>query len=156
MTTTPYDFDQGLILLVEDNPDDILLTRRAVKKAEIPLQLHVVTDGEQAIDYLSRAKAVIGSEGNRTPSIILLDLKLPKKTGIEVLQWIRGQAVFTSLPVIMLTTSAEEEDILTAYQSGANSYLQKPIAFQSLVTMLDSVNNYWLRTNTTLQTFAVN
>lgn len=142
------------VLLVEDNPDDVLLTRRAINKAKLPMTLSVVNDGEEAINYLKECQALSSLGKNPTPSLILLDLKLPKKSGLEVLEWIRSCPEFISLPVIMLTSSAQDEDIHAAYSEGVNSYLQKTVIFQSLVNRLDLLCNYWFKENKTLPIFA--
>lgn len=137
-----------VILLVEDNPDDVLLTRRAFRKAALDVSLSVANDGDEAIAWLDR---FVRSEphDHRLPSLVLLDLKLPKRSGLEILQWLREKPLFATVPVIVLTSSAEERDIREAYVKGANSYLMKPVMFNELVKMLIAIGGYWLQTNLT-------
>lgn len=136
-----------LILLVEDNPDDVLLVRRALKKAALAAGMTVVGDGDAAVDWLQQALA--DTAHTPLPALVLLDLKLPKRSGIEVLRWLRTQPQLAATPVVMLTSSREDEDIQRAYAAGANSYLQKPVAFNSLVQLLGILGLYWLQTNVT-------
>jgi CheY-like chemotaxis protein len=136
-----------LILLVEDNPDDVLLARRALKKAALEATMTVVGDGDAAVAYLD---AALGPHGHALqPALVLLDLKLPKRSGLEVLRWARAQAPLAVVPIVMLTSSSEDEDVQQAYALGANSYLQKPVAFNSLVQLLGVLDLYWLQTNVT-------
>lgn len=139
-----------VILLVEDNPDDVLLARRAVKKAALPVSLQAVEDGDEAVAYLGGS----GQFGERArhplPSLVLLDLKLPKRSGLEVLRWVRSQPELDTTPVVVLTSSGEDEDIQKAYALGANSYLQKPVAFNGLVRLLGVLDLYWFRNNLTV------
>ena len=137
------------ILLVEDNPDDVLLTRRAVRKAGLLTSLAVVGDGDEAVAYLEASGAFSDRKAFPLPTLILLDLKLPKRSGLEVLQWIGSRQALATTPVIVLTSSTEEEDIRQAYQYGANSYLQKPVAFNELVNLLHRLGLYWFDTNLT-------
>jgi CheY-like chemotaxis protein len=137
------------ILLVEDNPDDVLLTRRAIRKAGLQTSLSVVGDGDEAVAYLEASGMYSDRKAFPLPSLILLDLKLPKRSGLEVLQWISKQQAYTTTPVIVLTSSTEEEDINQAYAYGANSYLQKPVAFNGLVDLLHCLGLYWFDTNLT-------
>lgn len=138
-----------VILLIEDNVDDILLTRRAVNKANLSISLQVVEDGDEAVAYLAGTGRYADRDAYPVPALILLDLKLPKRSGLEVLGWVRGQSCFAAMPVIVLTSSVEEEDIRGAYRGGANSYLQKPVAFQQLVQRLSALDLYWLKHNVT-------
>lgn len=131
-----------VILLVEDNSDDVLLARRALKKAELPVALQVASDGDEAVGCLGAGRPA-------HLSLILLDLKLPKRSGLEVLRWIRAQGELASTPVVVLTSSSEHEDIQKAYALGANSYLQKPVAFHGLVELLGILGLYWLQHNLT-------
>jgi CheY-like chemotaxis protein len=137
------------ILLVEDNPDDVLLTRRAVRKAGLQASLAVACDGDEAVAYLDGSGAYEDRQAFPLPSLILLDLKLPRRSGLEVLHWIRARPAFATTPVVVLTSSAQDEDIRQAYQRGANSYLQKPIALNELVRMLTVLGLYWLDINLT-------
>jgi CheY-like chemotaxis protein len=130
-------------LLVEDEPDDVLLARRAWAIGEIPASLQVVQDGDAALDYL----AGVGPYEDRctypSPQYVLLDLKLPRRSGLEVLQWARAQPALRRLPVVMLTSSYQPQDIDRAYALGANSYLVKPVGFQELLDLLRNVDLYW-------------
>jgi CheY-like chemotaxis protein len=139
-----------VILLVEDNPDDVLLVRRAVKKAGLDVAMPVVRDGDDAVRYLDGTGGFDDRQRHPLPSLILLDLKLPKRPGLDVLRWIRTQPALAGTPVVVLTSSTEEEDIQKAYARGANSYLQKPVAFNALVQLLGVLDLYWFRTNITM------
>jgi CheY-like chemotaxis protein len=135
------------ILLVEDNPDDVLLTQRAVRKAGLQVSLCVVNDGDEAVAYLEGTGQYHDRRTWPHPSVILLDLKLPKRSGLEVLRWIRHRPELAGIPVVVLTSSTEDEDIKQAYEAGANSYLQKPVVFTGLVQLLGMLDLYWLQTN---------
>jgi CheY-like chemotaxis protein len=136
-----------LVLLVEDNPDDVLLVKRAFRKAELKCPLQVVTDGEQAVDYLAGAEKNDGAAAQALPVLVLLDYRLPRKSGLEVLQWIRSRLDLATLPVVVLTSSKEPETIRAAYLAGANSYLLKPVDFQRLIELVKALNSYWLGWN---------
>ncbi|WP_448192316.1 response regulator [Azospirillum sp. sgz301742] len=134
------------ILLVEDNPDDELLTLRALKKNHIQNEVVVARDGPEALAYL------FGTEDGRgpepiVPSIVLLDLKLPKIDGIEVLRRIRNDPRTRLVPVIILTSSREEQDLINGYQLGANSYIRKPVDFPEFITAVRQLGLYWLILN---------
>src|SRR5215467_5614832 len=137
--------DQAVILLAEDREDDILLVQRAFAKGEITNPLFIVRDGDEAICYLSG----IGRYGNRAeyplPDLLLLDLKMPKVDGFEVLRWVRQQAGFSALRVIVLTASDQIRDVNTAYRLGANSFMVKPTDFQNVVEMAKTLRSYWLQ-----------
>ncbi|EEF59967.1 response regulator [Pedosphaera parvula] len=135
------------ILLVEDNEDDVFFMKRAAKTAEIADPLLVATDGQEAIDFLSGTGIYADRDKYPIPSLVLLDLKLPRKSGHEVLQWIRAQSQFKTLIVIILSTSREGRDVELAYQSGANSYLVKPTGSPQLTEMARSLKDYWLKQN---------
>jgi len=137
------------ILLVEDNLDDIILTRRALKKAGLRANLLVVEDGELALDYVAGAGAYRDRDRHPWPTLVLLDLKLPKKPGLEVLRWVRAQPHMHDLPVVVLTSSRQLEDIDRAYELGANSYLEKPVDFESLKKLVSALHLYWLQLNVT-------
>lgn len=139
-----------VILLVEDNPDDVLLARRAVRKAALPVSLQVVEDGDEAVAYLGGSGRFGDRARHPLPALVLLDLKLPKRSGLEVLRWVRGQPELDTTPVVVLTSSSEDEDIQKAYALGANSYLQKPVAFNGLVQLLGVLDLYWFRNNLTV------
>jgi CheY-like chemotaxis protein len=137
------------ILVVEDSPQDVALLRRAFEKAEVLSPLLSVSSGDEAIAFLSGDPALTDrSKGQEYPQLVLLDLKLPGKTGHEVLEWIRTTPGITRLPVIVLTTSNEESDVARAYELGANSYLVKPATFQELRHMVEAVWRYWMILNT--------
>ena len=129
------------ILLVEDNPDDAELTRIAFAEAGVDYRLHVVGDGVQALAYLR------GCSTSELPSLVLLDLNLPKLNGREVLEAIRADPATRSLPVVVLTTSAEPFDVDTVYELGANSYIQKPVEFERFVEVVRQIGLYWLALN---------
>jgi CheY-like chemotaxis protein len=135
------------LLLVEDDPNDILLIQRAFAKASLVNPIKIVRDGEEALHYFRGT----GEFSDRTryplPSLILLDLKLPRKSGLEVLQWLREQPGFVHIPVIVLTSSKESSDINRAYSLGANSYLVKPVGFEGLLDMVKTLGMYWMILN---------
>ncbi len=138
---------QKTILLVEDNPDDVELTRIAFAEANLANQLDVVGDGAEALDYLFARGAHAGRSPEELPSIILLDLNLPKLDGREVLQAIRANERTRSLPVVVLTTSAEPFDVEASYALGVNSYIRKPVNFEQFVWAVKQVGLYWLVLN---------
>jgi CheY-like chemotaxis protein len=128
------------ILLVEDNPDDVEITRRALSKSRVANELHVVRDGQEAIDYLFGQDA----KPNAHPDLILLDVNLPKVNGMEVLEKIRSDDELAVIPVIMLTASDREEDIVRSYRLGSNTYIQKPVEFAKFLHALDVLGQYWI------------
>ena len=135
------------ILLVEDNPDDVELTRLAFVEAGEPHRLHVVSDGAEAVDYLLARGRHADRDGADLPALVLLDLNLPKLNGREVLQAIRAEPATRSLPVVVLTTSAEPFDVDKVYALGANSYIQKPVDFERFVDVVRQIGLYWLALN---------
>ncbi len=135
------------ILLVEDNPDDVELTRLAFDEAKIANQLAVVGDGAEALDYLFARGRFSDRDPADLPSLILLDLNLPKVDGREVLQAIRANEATRSLPVVVLTTSTEPFDVEATYALGVNSYIQKPVDFEQFVWAVKQVGLYWLVLN---------
>ena len=143
----PADANSREILLVEDNADDIELTRIAFAEAKIANQLTVVQDGAEALDYLFARGAHAGRDPQDLPSIVLLDLNLPKVDGREVLQAIRDNPATRSLPVVVMTTSAEPFDVEASYALGVNSYIQKPVDFERFVWAVKQVGLYWLVLN---------
>jgi len=143
----PADANSREILLVEDNPDDIELTRIAFAEAKIANQLTVVQDGAEALDYLFARGAHAARDPQDLPSIVLLDLNLPKVDGREVLQAIRDNPATRSLPVVVMTTSAEPFDVEASYALGVNSYIQKPVDFERFVWAVKQVGLYWLVLN---------
>ncbi|KQY49273.1 response regulator [Lysobacter sp. Root494] len=135
------------ILLVEDNPDDVELTRLAFEEANVANHLVVVRDGAEALDYLFARGRYASRDATALPSIVLLDLNLPKLDGREVLQAIRAHPATRDLPVIVLTTSAEPFDVEASYALGVNSYIQKPVDFEQFVWAVRQVGLYWLVLN---------
>jgi CheY-like chemotaxis protein len=131
------------VLLVEDDPNDIVLTRRAFRKAELPEPIAVVEDGEQAVAYLSATGEFADRRAHPLPDLILLDLKLPRMSGLEVLAWLREQPGLQRMPVVVLTSSRESSDVNRAYELGANSYLLKPVTFDSLAKIVSDLDRYW-------------
>jgi chemotaxis family two-component system response regulator Rcp1 len=130
------------ILLVEDSPGDVNLTREALRTARVANELKVVGDGEAALHYL-RGQGVYS--GAPRPDLVLLDLNLPRKDGLEVLAEIKGDPDLLTIPVIVLTTSADEADVLRSYQLHANSYVTKPVAFGDFLEALQSLEGFWLQ-----------
>ena len=136
-----------IILLVEDNPSDVGLTQRALDKSHIANEMIVVEDGQEALDYLFSGNPLTGSKLNELPALILLDLKLPKVDGLQVLRRIRADDRTRRLPVVILTTSSEEDDIAQSYDLGANSYIRKPVDFIQFVEAVQKLGLYWLVMN---------
>ena len=136
-----------VILLVEDNPDDELLTIRAIKKNKIADEITVAHDGAEAIDYIFATGMYEGRDVSKNPQVILLDLNLPKIHGLEVLRRIRNNEKTRCLPVVILTSSTEEEDLIKSYSLGANSYICKPTDFTQFVEAVQQLGTYWLGLN---------
>jgi CheY-like chemotaxis protein len=132
------------ILLVEDNPRDVLLIQRALRKANVTIPLQVVEDGEVAVRYLSGEEPYSDRDRYPLPVLILLDLKLPRKSGSEVLEWLQQQPKLKRLPVVVLTSSREYADINQVYDLGANAYMVKPVAFDNLVEIVKTLNLHWI------------
>lgn len=135
------------ILLVEDNPKDEELTLRALRKNNISNSVIVVRDGAEALDYLFVRGAYAGRDPNALPQLVLLDLKLPKVDGLEVLRQLRAHESTRLLPVVILTTSNDEKDRLAGYRNGANSYVRKPIDFTEFMEAVRQLGLYWLILN---------
>ena len=135
------------ILLVEDNPSDVGLTQRALEKSRIANELAVAEDGQEALEYLFDVDPLTGLYLNELPALILLDLKLPKVDGLQVLRQIRADDHTSRLPVVILTTSSEEDDIAQSYDLGANSYIRKPVDFNQFVQAVQHLGLYWLVLN---------
>ncbi|WP_147653309.1 response regulator [Vulcaniibacterium gelatinicum] len=135
------------ILLVEDNPDDIELTRLAFAEANIDHQLAVVRDGAEALDWLFARGAHAGRDPAQLPALVLLDLHLPKLGGLEVVQALRADPRTRTLPVVALTTSAEPSDLAAGYAHGINSYIQKPVDFAQFTAAVRQLGLYWLVLN---------
>ena len=139
--------ERGSVLFVEDDPNDVALTQRAFERAGFANPLQVLSDGEQAIAYLGGEASYADRDRYPLPIIVLLDLKLPRKSGFEVLAWIRAAANIRRLPVVVLTSSQQSPDINRAYDAGANSYLVKPVAFEHLLNLVQTLGLYWFMTN---------
>jgi len=137
------------ILLVEDNPDDVELLLRALHKNNIANDITITRDGAEALDYLFATGKFADRDANETPRIILLDLKLPKLNGLQVLERIRADERTVLTPVIILTSSKEEQDLISGYKSGANSYVRKPVDFNEFVDAVRQIGLYWLLINET-------
>ena len=138
---------ERVILLVEDNPQDELLTLRALHKARVANRIDVVRDGQQAVDYLFREGEFADREGPELPTVVLLDIGLPKLTGLEVLNRVRNDERTRLLPVVILTSSDEDADRLESYAQGANSFVRKPLAFAEFAETVAALGVYWLATN---------
>jgi two-component system response regulator len=135
------------ILLVEDNPQDVELTIRALKKRNLANRVYVVEDGAEAIDFLFSRGKYGNRDGNQRPKVVLLDVKLPKLNGLEVLRVIKEDERTRGIPVVMVTSSREDPDIKTAYQLGANSYVVKPVDFDAFMEAMSNLGFYWLLIN---------
>ncbi len=136
-----------IILMVEDNPDDVELTLRSLRKNNISNEVVVVRDGAEALDYLFATGNYSGRDTSVTPAVILLDLKLPKVSGLEVLQRLRADERTELLPVVILTSSKEEQDMINGYKLGANSYVRKPVDFVQFNAAIKQLGLYWLLLN---------
>lgn len=131
------------ILLAEDNPDDVFLMRRALRKAGITAQLQVTQNGEEAIDYLAGAGIYADRNIYPKPSIVILDIKMPKKTGLEVLEWLRNNSHLQVIPTVVMSASEIADDIQASYVLGANTFFVKPSSFDELVKLLSAFEAYW-------------
>lgn len=135
-----------VILLAEDNPDDVVLTQRALNKANIANELHVVSDGQEALDYLF-GRGKYADKGPQSPCLVLLDLNMPKVNGLEVLEAVRADERTRLIPIVILTTSKEERDLVAGYSLGANSYIRKPVDFTQFAEAIKQLGLYWLVLN---------
>ncbi|MBA4391542.1 MAG: two-component system response regulator [Syntrophus sp. (in: bacteria)] len=135
--------EQKIILLVEDNPDDADLTIRAFKKNNISNTVIVAKDGVEALDYLHGTGMYAGRDAKNLPVVVLLDLKLPKINGLEVLRGIRQDEFTKLIPVVILTSSSEQKDVIEGYKLGANSYVRKPVDFEQFVEAVKLLGLYW-------------
>jgi two-component system response regulator len=140
-------FEQLEILLVEDNPEDAEMTMRALRKRNLANLLHWVKDGEEALDYLFCRGQYAGRDPARPPKLVLLDIKMPKVDGIEVLRQVKGSAVLKTVPVVVMTSSNEERDVVESYRLGVNSYIVKPVAFEAFLDTVSKIGLYWVLTN---------
>ena len=136
------------ILLVEDNDDDVELTLRAFEKSNLNNNVVVTRDGREALDYLFAIGKYNTRNSRELPNLVLLDISLPKLSGLEVLKQIRDNNTTRFVPVIMLTTSDESQDVITGYKLGSNSYIKKPVNFKVFSTVINDLGQYWLKTNT--------
>jgi two-component system, response regulator len=137
------------ILLVEDNPNDVELTQRALRKQKLDDRVFVVNDGAQALDYLFGTGSFAGRSTDYRPRVIFLDLKLPKVNGVEVLRKIRSDSRTRTIPVVVLTSSHEERDLIESYDLGVNSYIVKPVEFDKFFQTVGEIGTYWLVLNKT-------
>ncbi len=140
--------DQSTILLIEDNPDDVELTLHAFQKNNMANEIVVAGDGAEGLDYLFGTGKYAGRDAEEPPDLILLDLQLPKLGGMEVLRKVREDARTKRIPVVIMTTSDEEEDIVNGYNGGANSYLRKPVDFTEFINTVKQLEMYWMVLNT--------
>ncbi len=137
----------NLILIVEDNPDHLELTVLTLEDLGVKAEIAVARDGAEALDFLFGQGVHAGRDTNRKPCFILLDMKLPKLSGLDVLRSVRGNPITALVPVIMLTSSSERSDMQACYQSGANSFVRKPVDFADFTEKLDRLQAYWLGVN---------
>lgn len=137
------------ILLVEDSAEDAEMTLRALRKNNLANRVHWVKDGEDALDYLFGGRDLAGRSPAQTPKLVMLDLKMPKVDGIEVLRELKAHAETRAIPVVVMTSSNEERDVVEAYRLGANSYIVKPVEFETFLETVSKIGLYWLLTNRT-------
>lgn len=131
------------ILLVEDNPDHVILTKMVFDKYNVANKVYVATDGAEAIDFIYHRGKYNNGNNSPRPGLILLDVKLPKMDGFEVLKQLKGDPEYSSIPVVMLTTSSQDEEIVRGYAEGANSYVTKPVKFSEFAEKVKSIGLYW-------------
>lgn len=134
----------AVILLVEDDPGDQELTRRALKEGILITDLHVVSDGQEALDYLQRRAEYANPSASPRPDLILLDLNMPRMDGREVLRHVRKDPDIAHIPIVVLTTSEQEQDILQSYKIGCNSFITKPVYFDNFIRAVQQLDRYWL------------
>jgi CheY-like chemotaxis protein len=133
-----------VLLMADDDPDDVMLTRDALEQSRIVNDFHSVGDGNELLDYLRQEGEYTHSSAPR-PKLILLDLNMPRKDGRQVLKEIKADPLLRAIPIVVLTTSSAEEDVATVYASGAASYIQKPVTFEGLVRVVQALGNYWFQ-----------
>ena len=138
---------EKMILLVEDNPDDEALTLRALKASKLANEIVITRDGSEALDFMFGTGKYEGRDVSHTPAVVLLDLKLPKLSGLEVLERLRADPRTKLVPVVVLTSSSEDEDMLRSYQLGANSYVRKPVVFGKFADAVSQLGLYWVLLN---------
>lgn len=136
---------EDLVLVAEDNPDDATLLRRAVEKAGIPGRVKIVADGEDVLLYLQGRGAYANHEAYPPPSLIILDLKMPRKGGFEVLEWLQAHPEYSVVPTVIMSSSNLEVDVRKAYELGVNTFFVKPGTFDDLVTTMKSLGDYWAK-----------
>jgi two-component system response regulator len=138
---------EKIILLVEDNPDDEALTMRALKQSKLANEIIITRDGNEALEFMFGTGKFEGRDVSHTPAVVLLDLKLPKLSGLEVLERLRADSRTKLVPVVVLTSSSEDEDMLRSYQLGANSYVRKPVVFGKFADAVSQLGLYWVLLN---------
>ncbi len=141
------DVNEIEILLVEDNPHDVEMTLRALKRHNITNKVHVVKDGVEALDYLFADEIYANRDINQSPKLVLLDLKLPKVDGLEVLRQVKSDERTKTIPIVVLTSSREEQDMIESYKLGVNSYIVKPVDFGKFLDAVGKLGLYWLLLN---------
>lgn len=141
----PTDKNGVIILIADDDPDDRLLIKEALEETGLTNPLHFVEDGIELLDYLKRQNNFQNLTGTTLPGMVLLDLNMPRKNGIEALQEIKEDPELRIIPVVVFTTSQAEEDILRAYRLGVNSFITKPVNFQALLETVETISEYWFR-----------
>ena len=139
--------DEKFVLIVEDNPDDEEMTLRSLNQAGLANDVQVVRDGVEALEFLFGTGKFTGRDTTRMPTVVLLDLKLPKLNGIDVLNRMRKDARTRTVPVVILTSSSEDEDMVKSYDSGANSYVRKPVIFTEFAKVVSQLGLYWMLLN---------
>ena len=139
--------DRSPVLMVEDDPNDVVLVRRAFRKANLQHPVYAVEDGEAAIAYLDGRGEYADRDASPLPRLVLLDLKLPRKSGLEVLEWVKSQPRLKRIPVVVLTSSRQPSDVNRAYDLGVNAYLVKPVSFDRLLEMITAIEAFWLGIN---------
>jgi two-component system, response regulator len=139
--------DKKMVLIVEDNPDDELMTIEALKHAGVTNDIQVVRDGAEALDFLFGTGKFAERDLSQMPAVVLLDLKLPKLSGIDVLNRVRENELTCNIPIVILTSSSEDEDMISSYKSGANSYVRKPVQFVEFANAVHQIGMYWLLLN---------
>jgi two-component system response regulator len=142
-----FSVSNQVILLVEDNPDDVLLTQCALRKGNVMNMMVVASDGEEAIDYFTCAGNYTERNPCEVPAVVLLDLKLPKIDGLQVLAWMRAHEETRHIPVVVLTVSKDEEDVVRSYQLGVNSFIRKPVDFPEFTEVVRRLGLYWVLLN---------
>lgn len=145
MDPRPHDMRSAVVLLAEDNPAEQQLARRALERGVIPIDLRVVSDGEEALDYLHQTGEYTDPQTSPRPALILLDLNMPKLDGRQVLEDIKADPQLRNIPVVVLTTSQHEQDVFRSYQLGCNSFITKPVEVHDFVEAVRELGSYWLR-----------